>query len=135
MHDVTKINNSNLCFVDLASSYNLTNNPTSCTILLKYIYLFLFCTCFGHPSAHHQEKITVSIRHWYLSLCMGGDWSAGWINPSVATGRLVGLIQPWRLVSRPDATHTEWQIPVSHRYSNFLLMMGTWMPETCTEEK
>ena len=34
------------------------------------------------PSAHHQEKITVSIRHWYLSLCMGGVWSAGWIDPS-----------------------------------------------------
>jgi len=38
----------------------------------------------------------------------------------------------WRLVcwlewnsyptSRPDATHTKWQIPVSHRYSSFLLM-------------
>ena len=49
----------------------------------------------------------------------------------------------WRLVcwldfiptNRPDATHTEWQIPVTHRYSNFLLMMGTWMPETCREEK
>ena len=45
----------------------------------------------------------------------------------------------WRLVcwldsnptSRPDANHPEWQIPVSQRYSNFLLMMGTWMPETC----
>ena len=46
----------------------------------------------------------------------------------------------WRLVcwldwSRPDATHTQWQISVSHRYSNFLLMMGTWISETCKEEK
>ena len=48
----------------------LTNNPTRCTILCKYIYLSLFSTCFGHPSAYHQEKITVSMRHWYLSLCM-----------------------------------------------------------------
>src|SRR5215475_11466258 len=23
-------------------------------------------------------EITVSMRHWYLSLCMGGVWSAGW---------------------------------------------------------
>jgi len=39
----------------------------------------------------------------------------------------------WCLVycSRPDATHTEWQIPMLHRYSNFLLMLGTWMPKTC----
>jgi len=45
-----------------------------------YIYLFLLSTCFGHPRAHHQEKIAVSIRNWYLPLCMGGDWSAGWIS-------------------------------------------------------
>ena len=38
-----------------------------------------FKTCFGHQSAHHQEKVTVSMRHWYLSLWMGGVWSAGWI--------------------------------------------------------
>jgi len=59
---------------------------------IQYIYLFLFSTCFGLPRVHHQEKITVSMCHWYLSLCMGGAWSAGWIevNPT----------------SRPDATHT-----------------------------
>ena len=34
-----------LCFVDLASSYNLTNNPNMCTILFKYIYLCLFSCC------------------------------------------------------------------------------------------
>ena len=32
----------------------------------------VFSTCFGHPHAHHQEKNTVSMRHLYLSLCMGG---------------------------------------------------------------
>jgi hypothetical protein len=49
-------------------------------------------------------EITLSMRHWYLSLCMGGVWSAGWsFTPT----------------SRPDDTHTEWQIPVLHRYSNF----------------
>jgi len=50
------------------------------------------------------------LRHWYLSLCMGGVLSAGWVESNQ-------------------------QLPVSLRYSNFLLMMGTWMPETCTEEK
>ena len=35
-------------------------------------------------------EITLSMRHWYLSLCMGGDWSAGWsFTPT----------------SRPDTTH------------------------------
>jgi hypothetical protein len=33
------------------------------------IYLLLFSTCFGHPFAPHQEKITVSMRHSCLSLC------------------------------------------------------------------
>ena len=46
-----------------------------------------------------------------------------------------GLLLDWNLTSRPDATHREWQTPVSHRYSNFLLMMGTWMPKTCREVK
>ena len=47
------------------------------------MYLFLFSRYFGHPCAHHQEKITVSMRHWYLSLV----W--------VVSGLLVGLkIQP-----------------------------------------
>ena len=52
-------------------------SPTRCTILFDiFIYLFLFSTCFGHPRAHHQEKNAVSMRHWYLTLCMRGDWSA-----------------------------------------------------------
>jgi uncharacterized membrane protein len=44
-------------------------------------YLFLFSTCFGHPCAHHQEKITVSMRNWCLSLCMGGVCSADQTPP------------------------------------------------------
>ena len=46
-------------------------------------------------------------------------WFAGWI---------------FNRTSRPDATHADWQIPVSHGYSNFLPMMGTWMSETFREE-
>jgi hypothetical protein len=49
----------------------------------------------------------------------------------VASGLLVGLKLRFKPTSKPDATQTEWQ---SHRYSNFLLMTGTWMPETCREE-
>jgi len=36
-------------------------------------------------------EITVSMRHWYLTLCMGGVWSAGWSETPT---------------SSPDATHT-----------------------------
>ena len=96
-----------------------------CIYVWRLVCWFLFSTCFGQPCAHHQEKllylcvasgllvsllymfratmcpssgeITVSMRHWYFSLCMSGDWSAGWSETPT---------------SRPDATH---------RYSNFSL--------------
>ena len=77
-------------------------NPTICTILLsKFISLLYMFRANMYPSS---GEISVSLRHRYLSLCMGGVWSAGWsFTPT----------------SRPDTTHTEWQIPVSHRYRNF----------------
>jgi len=51
-------------------------NPTRCTILLSIfislLYMFRATMC---PS---PGEITVSMRHWYLSLCRGGVWSSGW---------------------------------------------------------
>jgi len=97
-------------------------NPTTCSFLFNiyiYIYLFislLFSTCFGRPCAQSSGEIyciyaTLALANLYVwhPVC--------WLdfNPT----------------SRPDATHTEWQIPVSLRYRNFLLLMGTWTPETC----
>ena len=84
-------------------------SPTRCKFWL--ICLFHFSTCFGYPCAHHQEEITVSMRHW----CCQSVW--------VASG-LLSRRHPYRLTP-----------PVSHRYSYFLLMMGKWMPETCREVK
>jgi len=76
-------------------------NPTSCTILLSISIslLYVFWATMCPPS----REITLSTRHWYLSLCMHGIWSAGWRFTPTST---------------PDATHTEWQMPVSRRYSN-----------------
>jgi len=77
-------------------------NPTRCTvlfsILISLLYMFPATMC---PSS---GEITISMRRWYLSLCMGGIWCDDWSETSTST---------------PDATHTEWQIPPSHRYSNF----------------
>jgi hypothetical protein len=77
-------------------------NPTRCTILLSIfispLYIFRAIMC---PSS---GEIAVSMWHWYLSLCMAGVWSAGW---------------SYTPTSRPEATQAEWQMPVSHRYSNF----------------
>ena len=78
-------------------------NPTKCTILLSIfislLYMFRATVC---PSSG-EIAVSTRMRHWYLSLCMGGICSPGWsFTPT----------------SRPDVTQTEWKIPVSHRYSN-----------------
>ena len=52
------------------------------------------------------------MRRWYLSLCMGGVRSVDRTLP----------IQSDKHQRRIDTV-------------NFLLMMGTWIPETCREEK
>ena len=91
-----------LCIVDLHPCIILQINPTRCTILLS-IFIFLLYV-FRATICPSSGEITVSMRRWYLSLRMGGVWSVGWsFTPT----------------SRPDATHTEWQIPASHRYSDF----------------
>jgi len=47
-------------------------NPIWCTILLStFISLFYMFRATMCPSS---GEITVSMRHWYLSLCMGGCW-------------------------------------------------------------
>ena len=68
-----------LCFVDLYPC--IISQIIQVGAQFCLIYLFLFSTCFGRPCAHHQENITVSMRHWHLSLCMGGVWSADQTPP------------------------------------------------------
>ena len=59
-------------------------NPTRCTILLSIfislLYMFRTTMC---PSS---GEITVSMRHWHLSLCMGGFWSAEQ-TPPIKSGK------------------------------------------------
>jgi hypothetical protein len=89
-------------------------NPTRCTILFNiFIYLFLLPTSFGHPCAHHQEKITVSMRHWYLSLCMYGVCFAGWSFTINISSRIVhpfGFIceEWWRLYIKTATFRISW---------------------------
>ena len=52
-------------------------------IILFNIFIY-FSPCFGHSYVHNQEKIAVSMRRWYLSLSMGGVWSAGWVEIAVS---------------------------------------------------
>ena len=113
-----------LCSVDCASSYSLTNNPTRCTILFKYIYLYLFSTCFGHPSAHHW-------RRKLLYLCDTGICHFGWVASGVRVVLKLSIsIQP--ADQTPTVQSDKYQCRIDTVV--FLLMMGTWMPKTCREE-
>jgi len=67
-----------LCFVDRASLYNLANKSIYVHKSFQYTNLLLFSTGFGHPCAPNQDKITETMRRWYLSHCMDGVWSGGW---------------------------------------------------------
>ena len=97
-------------------------NPTTCTILFN-IFIYFFSP---HVSGIHVPII----RRKLLYPCNNGTCHSVW----VAAGLLVGL----KLVSIQPADQsppTGLQVPLSHGYSSSLLTMGTWMTETCGEEK
>jgi len=82
-----------------------------------FLYVFfLFSTCFEQPCAHHQENELYQCDTWYMSLCVDD-----------------------RLVSRSEwpayrtVIYTELHIPGVTLIQFILLMMGTWLPETCRE--
>ena len=56
---------------------------------------------------------------------MGGVWSAGWVEIAVS-------FQPAERTPPTQSDKYHCRIDTA---SNFLLMMGAWMPETCREEK
>jgi len=75
--------------------------------------LFQFYTCFEHPCAHHQENQLYQYDIWYMSLYVCD-----------------------RPVCRPayqTVTYIEWHILDVVLIQLFLLMMSTWVLETCRE--
>jgi len=69
--------------------------------LFQHLYMFRATMC---PSS---EELTVSMQHWYFSLCMGG------------------CLICW--LTYQTATYTERKLPVSHRYS----MFSWWWAQSC----
>ena len=95
-------------------------NTTRCTILFNIFIYFSSLNVSGshvpiirRQSLYLCEQVLVTLYGWRL-LC----W-LDWFQSNQQTRR----------------HHTEWQVNMSHGYSYFLLMVGTWMPETCREEK
>jgi len=126
-----------LTFLRVSGKYMPIIRKTYC------IYVTLvFCTLYAWLSGLFRAtmcpssgKHTVSMRHWYFALCMGGCL--------VCFGQLCAHYQEkilylcdtdifhsvWVAVWSADqtATHTEWKIPVSHRYS----MFSWWWAHSC----
>ena len=44
--------------------------PTRCTLILAYLFQLLYM--FRATVCPSSEELTVSMRHWYISFCMGG---------------------------------------------------------------
>ena len=84
---------------------------------MSVLYMFRASKCPSSGENYCIYATLIFVKLYGLRLVCWLDWNS--FNPT----------------SRPDAIRTESQIPVSHRYSNFLLMMGIWMPETCREVK
>jgi len=47
------------------------------------VYLFQLPYMFRATMCPSLEELTVSVRHWYFSLCMGSVWSAGCVETSL----------------------------------------------------
>ena len=62
------------------------------------------------------------MRHWYFSVFVDSEWSAGWIEFSV---------QPTNQSPRTQSEKYQCLIDTAI----FLLMMGTKLSEKCREEK
>ena len=83
------------------------------------ICLFKFSTCFEHSSAHHQVIQFYQYDIWYLSFCVGDR-----------------LLCRFGRNSKPayqTVIYIEWHIPDIVLIKLNLLMMSTWMLETCRE--
>jgi len=81
----------------------------------SYISLFHFSTCFEQPSAHHQESQLYQYDLWYMSLYVGD--------------RVVCRFKP----VYHTVTYIELHIPEVVLIQLTLLMMSTWLLETCGE--
>ena len=114
-------------------------SPTTCTIL-RNIFIFLLymfrasvCPSWGENYCINATLVFVTLYVWRLVCGLDRNPTSRpdanhteWQIPVSHRYSNSFLMMDTYPTSRPDATYTEWQIPVSHRYSNFLLMMGTY---------
>jgi len=78
----------------------------------QFFFLFQFSTCFDQPCAHHQESQLYQYDLWYVPLYVGD------------------------LPSKPPyhtVTYIQWHIAEVVLIQLTLLMISTWLVETCRE--
>jgi len=79
----------------------------------SFLYMFIsILYIFEHLSAHHRQIQLYQYDIWYMPL-----WSSG--------------MQVWMLSPNQMVTSIQWHIPDIVLMQLDLLMMSTWMLETC----
>ena len=78
--NLATIDFTSLCSMDCPSKYTVTNNPTRCTILFKYIYLSFFymfrsskCPSSGENYCIYATLVFVTLGEWRLVCWL--DWN------------------------------------------------------------
>jgi len=142
-------------FISLLYTFRASMRPSSgenyCIyVTLVFVTLYVWrlvcwldmCPSSGENYCIYVTLVFVTLYMWRLVCWLDMCPSSG-KNYCIYATLVFVTLYGWRLVywldfdptRKPDATHTEWQIPVSHWYNNFHLTMDTRMPETCREEK
>ena len=104
--------------VDRASYFSVdTKNQLVVTFCILYFSSNSCSTCFGQPCAHHQELTTA----WCYSLVLVCGVAT---NPSMDA---LTTKRTWPT----SCSHATYQHKAITSRSRQLLMMGTWLPETC----
>ena len=100
-----------LCSVDRASRYNSCKWPTWRTIPNLYMFRALMCSSSG--------ELIVSIRYMvFVTLCRWPPGMQVWVPPKPAC---------------QTVTYIEWHIPDIVLIQLILLIMSTWVLETCRD--
>ena len=104
LHRLTrlKIQDRILCFVDRAFLYNIFK-LSQLVAQYRLVYLFQLLYMFRTTMCPSSGELTLSMRHWYFSLCMGG-YLVCWLgcdqsHPKQQTRQPpIYLLTPWSRV-------------------------------------
>ena len=97
--------------------------PTRCNVT-QCILSGNCSTCLGVTTTHHQERKELYLQHLVF------------VTPLLLPSAIAAVLVETAVSSKPahqTVIYTELHIPDVVLIQSILLMMGTWLPETCRE--